>query len=235
MPRQQNGKRHQKLNGITFAGEIEWFQYHMFDECDGGLRYMGNYAGEETNNSYNGDEAISYVLDESVVLQRNINDTAREEWRSRANEGRRSNPRWANLNIHVLLQNTVFMIEAFWQNNELYLNYIENTAFQKHHAEEEAHKKPLGDKVLVEINAVEDKIAGGILLSTIVKTSMGEVVAIGEVMIVGLKQVEVNVKNGEKWLRELQEGCCIDIVSPRRETMKHYITCRSGGSEAPLA
>ncbi|GJX89333.1 20 kDa chaperonin, chloroplastic-like protein [Tanacetum coccineum] len=42
--------------------------------------------------------------------------------------------------------------------------------------------KPLGDRVLVKINAAEDKITGGILLPTTVKTSMGEVVAVGEGM-----------------------------------------------------
>ncbi|GJR05898.1 auxilin-like protein [Tanacetum coccineum] len=130
-----------------------------------GVSSIGNYASEEMDNSYNGHEAISYVPDESVVLQRNINDTAREEWRSRANEGRRSSPR----------------IEAFWQNNELYLNFMEKDSFSE-------------ASVLVEINAAKDKIAGGILLSTTVKTSRGEVVAVGEGMTAGMKRVEVNVK-----------------------------------------
>ncbi|GKB89870.1 hypothetical protein Tco_0962142 [Tanacetum coccineum] len=40
---------------------------------------LGNHASEETDNSYNADEAISYVPDESVELQRNTNDTARED------------------------------------------------------------------------------------------------------------------------------------------------------------
>ncbi|GJZ08857.1 hypothetical protein Tco_0543140 [Tanacetum coccineum] len=43
------------------------------------LVLMGNHASEETDNSYNADEAISYVPDESVELQRNTNDTARED------------------------------------------------------------------------------------------------------------------------------------------------------------
>nr|GEW56994.1 ribonuclease H-like domain-containing protein [Tanacetum cinerariifolium] len=45
------------------------------------------------------------------------------------------------------------------------------------------------------VNAVEDKITGGILLSITVKTSMGEVVTVGEGMTIGLKRVEVDVKN----------------------------------------
>nr|GEY64678.1 hypothetical protein [Tanacetum cinerariifolium] len=43
------------------------------------LSILGNHASEETDNGYNADEAISYVPDESVELQRNTNDTPRED------------------------------------------------------------------------------------------------------------------------------------------------------------
>ncbi|GJT88462.1 20 kDa chaperonin, chloroplastic-like protein [Tanacetum coccineum] len=57
--------------------------------------------------------------------------------------------------------------------------------------------KPLGDRVLVKINAAEDKITGGILLPTTVKTSMGEVVVVGEGMTSWSEAgVEVDAKSG---------------------------------------
>lgn len=58
--------------------------------------------------------------------------------------------------------------------------------------------KPLGDRVLVKLNAAEEKTAGGILLPTTAqsKPQGGEVVAVGEGRTVGLKRVEVDVKTG---------------------------------------
>ncbi|PWA88918.1 late embryogenesis abundant protein (LEA) family protein [Artemisia annua] len=45
----------------------------------GSIHSQDNHASEETDNSYNADEAISYVPDESVELQRNTNENARED------------------------------------------------------------------------------------------------------------------------------------------------------------
>ncbi|XP_071707198.1 20 kDa chaperonin, chloroplastic-like [Rutidosis leptorrhynchoides] len=58
--------------------------------------------------------------------------------------------------------------------------------------------KPLGDRVLVKINAAEEKTAGGILLPSTAqsKPQGGEVVAVGEGRTIGLHKVEVGVKTG---------------------------------------
>ncbi|XP_071741539.1 20 kDa chaperonin, chloroplastic-like [Rutidosis leptorrhynchoides] len=58
--------------------------------------------------------------------------------------------------------------------------------------------KPLGDRVLVKINAAEEKSAGGILLPSTAqsKPQGGEVVAVGEGRTIGSHKVEVDVKTG---------------------------------------
>lgn len=58
--------------------------------------------------------------------------------------------------------------------------------------------KPLADRVLVKINAAEEKTAGGILLPSTAqsKPQGGEVVAVGEGRTVGQHKVEVGVKTG---------------------------------------
>lgn len=56
--------------------------------------------------------------------------------------------------------------------------------------------KPLGDRVLVKINAAEEKTAGGILLPSTAqsKPQGGEVVAVGQGRTIGHLKVEVDVK-----------------------------------------
>lgn len=56
--------------------------------------------------------------------------------------------------------------------------------------------KPLGDRVLVKIEIVEEKSRGGILLPSTAQTKPqgGQVVAVGEGKTVGDKKIELSVK-----------------------------------------
>lgn len=56
--------------------------------------------------------------------------------------------------------------------------------------------KPLGDRVLVKINTVEEKSTGGILLPTTAQTKPqgGEVVAVGEGKTIGKTKVGISVQ-----------------------------------------
>jgi chaperonin GroES len=60
--------------------------------------------------------------------------------------------------------------------------------------------KPLGDRILVKIQSVEEKSAGGILLPSTAQTKPqgGEVVAVGDGRTVGDKKLEISVKSGAK-------------------------------------
>mgnify|MGYP000426818633 CR=1 FL=1 len=56
--------------------------------------------------------------------------------------------------------------------------------------------KPLGDRVLVQIQSKEEKTSGGILLPTAAqsKPQSGQVVAVGEGRSFGEKKIEPNVQ-----------------------------------------
>ncbi|CAK9207547.1 unnamed protein product [Sphagnum troendelagicum] len=60
--------------------------------------------------------------------------------------------------------------------------------------------KPLGDRVLVKIQTVEEKSAGGILLPTTAQTKPqgGVVVAVGEGKTVGDKKIDLSLKTGSQ-------------------------------------
>ncbi|GKE44242.1 20 kDa chaperonin, chloroplastic-like protein, partial [Tanacetum coccineum] len=81
--------------------------------------------------------------------------------------------------------------------------------------------KPLGDRVLVKINAAEEKTAGGILLPTTVKTLMGEVVAIGEGMTSWFEAgVEVDAKSGTQVVYSKYVGTEVEFNGAKHLLLK---------------
>uniref|UniRef100_A0A0D6R714 20 kDa chaperonin, chloroplastic n=1 Tax=Araucaria cunninghamii TaxID=56994 RepID=A0A0D6R714_ARACU len=73
--------------------------------------------------------------------------------------------------------------------------------------------KPLGDRVLVKIQAVEEKTEGGILLpsTAITKPQSGEVVAVGEGKTIGKAQVGPTVELGAKVIYSKYAGTDIEF------------------------
>lgn len=82
--------------------------------------------------------------------------------------------------------------------------------------------KPLGDRVLVKINAAEEKSAGGILLPTTAqsKPQGGEVVAVGEGRTIGLKRVQVDVKTGTPIVYSKYAGTEIEFNGAKHLLLK---------------
>lgn len=73
--------------------------------------------------------------------------------------------------------------------------------------------KPLGDRVLVKIQPVEQKTGGGILLpsTAVSKPQSGEVVAVGEGKCIGKSQVEPTVQVGAKVVYSKYAGTEIEF------------------------
>ncbi|XP_031499396.1 20 kDa chaperonin, chloroplastic-like [Nymphaea colorata] len=73
--------------------------------------------------------------------------------------------------------------------------------------------KPLGDRVLVKIKAVEEKTVGGILLPSTAQTKPqgGEVVAVGEGRTVGKNKIEVGIQAGAQVVYSKYAGTEIEF------------------------
>ncbi|KAF3792306.1 chaperonin [Nymphaea thermarum] len=73
--------------------------------------------------------------------------------------------------------------------------------------------KPLGDRVLVKIKAVEEKTVGGILLPTAAQTKPqgGEVVAVGEGRTVGKNKIEIGIQAGAQVVYSKYAGTEIEF------------------------
>ncbi|PSS02048.1 Chaperonin like [Actinidia chinensis var. chinensis] len=82
--------------------------------------------------------------------------------------------------------------------------------------------KPLGDRVLVKINAAEEKTVGGILLPTSAQTKPqgGEVVAVGEGKTLGKNKVDISVKTGTQVVYSKYAGTEVEFNGSKHLILK---------------
>ncbi|KAL6224297.1 hypothetical protein ACLB2K_003152 [Fragaria x ananassa] len=82
--------------------------------------------------------------------------------------------------------------------------------------------KPLGDRVLVKINTVEEKSTGGILLPTTAQTKPqgGEVVAVGEGKTIGKTKVGISVQTGAEVVYSKYAGTEVEFNGTKHLIVK---------------
>ncbi|KAL6226827.1 hypothetical protein ACLB2K_000787 [Fragaria x ananassa] len=82
--------------------------------------------------------------------------------------------------------------------------------------------KPLGDRVLVKINTVEEKSTGGILLPTTAQTKPqgGEVVAVGEGKTIGKTKVGISVQTGAEVVYSKYAGTEVEFNGTKHLILK---------------
>ncbi|TVU12205.1 hypothetical protein EJB05_45838 [Eragrostis curvula] len=82
--------------------------------------------------------------------------------------------------------------------------------------------KPLGDRVLVKLSAVEEKSVGGILLPSTAQTKPqgGEVVAVGAGKTIGDKKIEVGVQTGAQVVYSKYAGTEVEFNDAKHLILK---------------